>query len=169
MPLTLICILLASSCVKYRVDLLGAATPSCRQPNLSTPLVPSNLLRSALKKSSLHSERASTPLQPRDANSPAETPIRTDTAAFSSTTADLLSSAAATPSRSPTKSLRFDQDVEEREVRKAQNRQKSKRASVNHQADEGDGEEEWVSEDDSEPEADSPAMFEVPRTLAGEW
>ncbi|GAA5978420.1 hypothetical protein JCM5350_001159 [Sporobolomyces pararoseus] len=139
--------------------LMDSFTPSCKQTNLSTPLVPSNsasssfnLLRSALKKTSV-----TTPLQSRSANSPSSTPLRTGGVAFPTvSTENLEGCSAGTPNNSnasPTKTLRFDQQVIEREEEKVARKPKKGKKSPN--TVDGDEEEEWISETDEEEDADS--------------
>ncbi|GAA5900305.1 uncharacterized protein JCM6883_002804 [Sporobolomyces salmoneus] len=130
---------------KSRTTLLDAVTPSFKTTALSTPLVPLGLLRSALKKSAYD---VSTPsqLQPKDSNSPSTTPIRTErilAAAIPTTTDD---STAVTPNRSPTKTLRFDEGVYEREAEKKKKKKRRHSGSSEIQ----DDEEEWTSDSDEE-------------------
>ncbi|GAA5947280.1 hypothetical protein JCM3765_001603 [Sporobolomyces pararoseus] len=145
--------------------LMDSFTPSCKQTNLSTPLVPSNsascsynLLRSALKKTT-----TTVPLQSRSLNSPSSTPVRTGGVAFPTiTTENLEGCSAGTPNNlrsSPTKTLRFDQEVIEREEERVARKSKKGKRSLN--TIDGDDEEEWVSETDEDADADVEASLEI--------
>ncbi|GAA5875449.1 hypothetical protein JCM16303_000627 [Sporobolomyces ruberrimus] len=155
--------------------LLDAVTPSLLgQTNLSTPLVPSaysiGLLRSALKRSQ-RSVSYNSPLQEKDSNSRTSTPTWEMGSSGKTTTittgGEGGGNSAGTPSRSPTKTLRFHEDVLEREIGKnsARKGKSSRRSSLNmdgNDADRDAEDEEWIS--DSENEVDTSCAESAPAT-----